>query len=63
MKKKGKYEELLAEKESALAELQSKWEAANGYQEKWTNYMDSQVNDLIAKIPDGKKEFVNKVID
>lgn len=61
--KKWRYEEVLAEKEAKLAEYESKLNETQSYKEKWTTYMDTQVNDLLNKIPDGKKEFVNEVID
>jgi hypothetical protein len=54
---------VLAEKEAKLAEYESKLNETQSYKEKWTTYMDTQVNDLLNKIPDGKKEFVNEVID
>lgn len=62
-KKKGKYEELLQEKEQALAELQAKIDSLSPIAEKHNAMMQKQLEDLQNKIPDAKKDFVSKLVD
>jgi len=61
--KKGKYEELINEKNTRISELEEKLNAAESVRGKYETFMTGQVNDLLGKIPDGKKDFVNEIID
>lgn len=62
-KKKWKYEELLEEKENKIKELTWLNESISVKATKYDELLNSQLELQLAKIPEDKQEFVNKVID
>lgn len=61
--KKWKYEEVIAEKEAKLSEYEQKLAELSPYKEKFETTMQKQIDELSIKIPEWKREFVNKLID
>jgi len=63
LKEKWKYEELLKEKETELEELKKQIEGVVWYKEKYTSFMEKQLETKIDEFPEEKKEFIKKLIE
>jgi hypothetical protein len=63
LKKKGKYEELLTEKENELSEFRARKEAHEPLIEQFTQRQQKELETLKSSIPDSEKERVEKLID
>jgi chromosome segregation ATPase len=62
-KKKGKYEDLLVEKDNQIKDLTEK---VSGFETKATKYdefLSKNLEEKMSKIPDEKKDFIKKVLD
>jgi len=62
-KKKGKYEELLAEKDNKIAEMSELLPTLEAKATKFDDYLTKQLETKLEAIPEEKREFVTKVID
>lgn len=61
-KKKGKYEELLAEREKQVQELTEQKAAIETKAQKYDEFLNKSLEEKIAKIPEEKQDFVKKLI-
>ena len=62
-KKKGKYEELLTEKEAQIKELTDKIGGIEAKAIKFDEFLTKTLEEKLSKIPEEKQEFIKKVLD
>ncbi len=62
-KKKGKFEELLTEKDTKIAELTASNESISDKATKYDELITKQLTDKLEALPEDKRDFVSKVID
>jgi len=61
-KKKGKYEDLLTQKDKELEETKAKISSVEEKATKYDTFLAKQLDEKITQIPEEKKEFVNKLL-
>lgn len=62
MKKSGKYEEIIAQKDAELETLRKDNETFKGFYDKAQSEMTAENTKLLNEIPAGEKEFVSEAI-
>jgi chromosome segregation ATPase len=62
-KKKGKYEDLILEKDNQIKELSEKISWIETKATKYDEFLTKNLDEKMSKIPDEKKEFIKKVLD
>lgn len=62
-KKKGKYEDIIAEKDAKIKELTDENSSIKPKAEKLDEFLNKSLEDKLSEIPEEKQEFVKKVLE
>jgi len=62
-KKKGKYEEIIAEKDAKIAELTTELTPTKEKAGKYDEFLNKELEAKLEKIPEDKREFVKKTLE